>query len=77
MPEYEFFCVSEGCEMEGKVVLLKFHMVDIKEGTCESCNNALKRKFMDFTDQYKGDGFTRSADAKEERDVWKAKGPDG
>ena len=71
MPEYEFYCTNETCDLINVTVIRKFHMVDEKHGKCLSCGNPLKRKFMDFMDEYKGEGFTRSADAREEKDVWK------
>jgi len=74
MPDYEFCCVTEDCEMKDVVVLRWFHMNDVKSGSCETCGKHLKRILGNFIDQYKGEGFTRSADAKEEVDVWKAKG---
>jgi predicted nucleic acid-binding Zn ribbon protein len=71
MPDYEFYCTHEGCGLKGKIVLRKFHMNDEKHGNCLECGSLLQRKLGNFVDQYKGSDFTRSADAKEEVDVWK------
>ena len=71
MPEYEFFCPNENCSSKGATKIRTFRMNDEKKSTCENCKTPLVRKLLPFIDQYKGNGFSKSADAKEEVDAFK------
>jgi predicted nucleic acid-binding Zn ribbon protein len=74
MPIYEFYCVNSGCPGFNSIIEETQRMNDEHKAQCQFCGGDMKRKFGNFIDQYKGEGFTRSADAKEEVDVWKSKG---
>jgi hypothetical protein len=70
MPIYEFFCNNENCNLYKIVCEINQRMSDTHEQICPICDKKMVRKYS-FIDQYKGRDFTKSADEKESKDVWK------
>jgi len=68
---YEFLCDNLECKYSKERFTDWCKYEDIGNVRCPICGSECKKQLSLFNDQYKGEGFTRSATAKEEKDVWR------
>jgi putative FmdB family regulatory protein len=70
MMDYVYKCPNCGLVFTIREEINKQHQF----ANCPECPTTALRVWGDVAVQFKGEGFTLSADAKEENEVWDAKG---